>query len=55
MRYSPSYLNEAGDEGPESFHGFLPHCMKVSLHAMLLISAGKVRCEPRVELFLGVD
>jgi hypothetical protein len=29
--------------------------MEVSLHAMLLISAGEVRCEPRVELFSGVD
>jgi hypothetical protein len=48
--YSPSYLGEAGDEGPESFPGFLPHCMEVSLHAMLLISAGEVRCEPRIEL-----
>jgi hypothetical protein len=38
MRYSPSYLGEAGDESPESFLGFLPHCMEVSLHAMLLIS-----------------
>jgi hypothetical protein len=55
MRYSPSYLSEAGDESPESFAGFLPHCMEVSLHAMLLISAGEVRCEPRTELFLGVD
>jgi hypothetical protein len=53
--YSPSYLSEAGDESPESFPGFLPHRMEVSLHAMLLISVGEVRCEPRVELFLGVD
>jgi hypothetical protein len=29
--------------------------MEVSLHAMLLISTDKVRCEPRTELFLGVD
>jgi hypothetical protein len=55
MRYSPSYLGEAGDESPESFPGFLPHYMEVSLHAMLLISAGEVRCEPRAELFPGVD
>jgi hypothetical protein len=54
-RYSPSYLGKAGDESPESFLGFLPHCMEVSLHAMLLISAGEVRCEPRTELFPGVD
>jgi hypothetical protein len=33
-RYSPSYLGEAGDESPESFPGFLPHCMEVSLHAL---------------------
>jgi hypothetical protein len=53
--YSPSYLSEAGDESPESFLGFLPHCMEASLHAMLLVSAGEVRCEPRAELFTGVD
>jgi hypothetical protein len=53
--YSPSYLSEAEDESPESFPGFLPHCMEVSLHAMLLISVGEVRCEPRAELFPGVD
>jgi hypothetical protein len=35
--------------------GFLPHCMEVSLHAMLLISAGEVCCEPHAELFPGVD
>jgi hypothetical protein len=55
MRYSPSYLGEAGDESPESFPGFLSHYMEVSLHAMLLISAGEVRYEPRAELFPGVD
>jgi hypothetical protein len=49
--YSSSYPGEAGDEGPESFPGLLPHCMEVSLHAMLLISTGEVRCEPRAELF----
>jgi hypothetical protein len=53
--YSPSYLGEVGDEGPESFLGFLPHSMEVSLHAMPLISVGEVRCEPRTELFPGVD
>jgi hypothetical protein len=53
--YSPSYLGEAGDEGPESFPGLLPHCMEVSLHAMPLISTGKVCCEPRAKLFPGVD
>jgi hypothetical protein len=54
-RYSPSYLGEAGDEGPEGLPGFLPYGMEMSLHAMLLISTGKVRCEPCTELFLGVD
>jgi hypothetical protein len=53
--YSPSYLGEVGDEGPESFLRLLPHCMEVSLHAMLLISASEVHYEPRVELFPGVD
>jgi hypothetical protein len=54
-RYSAPYLSEAGDESLESFPGFLPHCMEVSLHAVLLISTGEVRCEPRTELFPGVD
>jgi hypothetical protein len=54
-RYSPSYLGEAGDKSPESLPGFLPHCMEMSLHAMLLISIGEVCCEPCTELFLGVD
>jgi hypothetical protein len=53
--YSPSYFSVAGDESPKSFPGFLPHFMEVSLHAMLLISAGEVRCEPRAELFPGID
>jgi hypothetical protein len=53
--YSPLYLSETGDESPKSFPGFLPHCMEVSLHAMLLISAGEVRYEPQAELFPGVD
>jgi hypothetical protein len=47
MRYGAPYLGEAGDEGPESFPGFLPHCMEVSLHTMLLISASEVHGEPR--------
>jgi hypothetical protein len=55
MRYSPSYLGEAGDENPEGLPGFLPYDMEMSLHAMLLISTGKVRCEPCTELFPGVD
>jgi hypothetical protein len=54
-RYSTSHLGEAGDECPESLPGFLPHCMEVGLHAVLLVSAGEVRCEPRTELFLGID
>jgi hypothetical protein len=53
--YSPLYPGEAGDEGPESFPRLLPHCMEVSLHAMPLISTSEVRCEPRAELFPGVD
>jgi hypothetical protein len=55
MRYSVSYLGEAGDKRPESFPGLLSHYVEVGLHAMLLIGAGKVRCEPRTELFPGVD
>jgi hypothetical protein len=38
-----------------SLPGFLPHCMEMSLHTMLLISTGEVYCEQRTELFLGVD
>jgi hypothetical protein len=52
--YSPSYPGEAGDKGPESFPGLLPHCMEVSLHAMSLISTGEVRYKPLAELFPGV-
>jgi hypothetical protein len=54
-RYSPTYLGEAGDEGPKSFPELLPHYMEVCLHAMLLVSAGEVHREPRTELFPGVD
>jgi hypothetical protein len=54
-RYSPPYLGEAGDESPESLPGFLPHCMEMSLHAMLLISIGEVRYELCRELFPRVD
>jgi hypothetical protein len=53
-RYSPPYLGETGDESPESLPGFLPHCMEMSLHAMMLISTGKVCCESCTELFPGV-
>jgi hypothetical protein len=53
-RYSPPYLSETRDESPESLPGFLPLCMEMSLHAMLLISTGKVRYEPCTELFPGV-
>jgi hypothetical protein len=53
-RYGSPYLGEAGDESLESLPGFLPHCMEMSLHAMLLISTGKVHREPCTELFPGV-
>jgi hypothetical protein len=53
-RYSSPYLGETGDESPESLSEFLPHCMEVSLHTMLLVSTDEVRFEPRTELFLGV-
>jgi hypothetical protein len=53
-RNSTSHLGEAGDKRPESFSGFLPHCVEVGLHVVLLVSAGEVRCEPRAELFPGV-
>jgi hypothetical protein len=33
----------------------MPHCMEVGLQAVLLVSTGKVRNEPRAELFPGVD
>jgi hypothetical protein len=55
VRYSTSHLGEAGDKRPESLPGFLPHRVKVGLHAVLLVSAGEVRCEPRTELFPGID
>jgi hypothetical protein len=51
----PTYLGEAGNERPESLPGFLPYCMEVCLHTMLLASAGKVRHKPHTELFSGVD
>jgi hypothetical protein len=54
-RYSTSHLCEAGDKRPKSFSGLLPHCVEVGLHAVLLVSTGEVRCEPRAELFPGVD
>jgi hypothetical protein len=54
-RYSSPYLGEAGDESPKSLPRFLPHCMKMSLHAMLLISTGEVRYESCTKLFAGVD
>ena len=50
-RYSTSHLGEAGDERSESLPGLLPHCVEVGLHAVLLVSAGEVRCEPRAEFF----
>jgi hypothetical protein len=54
-RYGPAYPGEAGNESLESLPGFLSYGMEMSLHAMLLISTGKVRCEPCTELFTGVD
>jgi hypothetical protein len=54
-RYSTSHLGEAGDECPESLPGLLPHRMKMGLHAVLLVSTGEVRNEPRAELFPRVD
>jgi hypothetical protein len=54
-RYGSLYLGEVGDEDPEGFLGFLPHCMEVGLHAMLLISVGEVGNELPTELFPGVD
>jgi hypothetical protein len=54
-RYSISHLGEAGDECLESFSGLLPYCVEVGLHAVLLVSARKVRCESCAELLPGVD
>jgi hypothetical protein len=50
-----TYLGEAGDEGPESFAGLLPHGMEVGLHTMLLVRAGVVRRELCAELSPGLD
>jgi hypothetical protein len=55
MRYSTSYLGEAGDKRPEGLSGLLPHCVQVGLHAVLPVSAGEVCNEPCAELFSGVD
>jgi hypothetical protein len=54
-RYSTSHLGEARDKYPESLPGFLPHYVEVGLHAVLFVSAGAVCCEPRAELFPGID
>jgi hypothetical protein len=54
-RYDASYLGEAGDKHPKSFPRLLPHCVEVGLHAVLLVSAGEVRYEPRTEILPGVD
>jgi hypothetical protein len=54
-RYGLAYLGEASDESPESLPEFLSYGMEMSLHTVLLISTGKVCCEPCIELFLGVD
>jgi hypothetical protein len=55
VRYSTSHLGEARDKRPESLSGFLPHRVKVGPHAVLLVSAGEVRYEPRAELFPRID
>jgi hypothetical protein len=49
------YLGEARNERSEGLPGFLPHCMEVCLHTMLLVSAGEVRHELCAELFPGAD
>jgi hypothetical protein len=54
-RYSTSHLGEAGNKRPESLPGFLPYCVEVGLHAVLLVSTGEVRYEPCAELFPGID
>jgi hypothetical protein len=54
-RYGPAYLGEASDESPEGLSDFLSYGMEMSLHAMLLISTGKARCELCIELFPGLD
>jgi hypothetical protein len=53
--YTTSHLGEAGEECPESLPELLPYRVEVGLHTVLLVSTGKVRNEPRAELFLGVD
>jgi hypothetical protein len=50
-----TYLGEAGDKGPEGFPGLLPHDVEVGHHTMLLVCAGEVRHELRVELSPGLD
>src|SRR5579883_1906879 len=54
-RDGSTYLGEAGDEGPESLPGLLPHGMKVGLHTMLLVRTGEVRRELCAELSPGLD
>jgi hypothetical protein len=49
------YLDEAGNESPESLPRFLSYGMEMSLHTVLLISTGKVHCESCTELFLGIN
>jgi hypothetical protein len=55
VRYGPTYLGEAGNESLESLPGFLSYGMEMSIHTVLLISTGKVRCEPCIELFPEID
>src|SRR6185295_16216402 len=54
-RNGTPYLGEARDECPERLSGFLPHGVEVSLHTMLLVCTGEVRCEPRTELLPGLN
>src|SRR6185312_9124443 len=54
-RNSTAYLGEARDECPERLSEFLPHCMEVSLHTMLLISTSKVRHKSGAEPLPGLN
>ena len=54
-RNNAPYLGEARDKCPEHLFGFLPHCIEVGLHTVLLVSTGEVRGEPRTELFPGLN
>jgi hypothetical protein len=47
---SPKYLEMA-----QGHISLSPYGMEMSLHAMLLINAGKVRYDPCIELLLGIN